>query len=77
MYKELVEYVVKCLVENKEAVVITESMEDDKQVITIKVDTQDMGRVIGKEGRIIKSVREIVRAFSAKAGQKVIVNVAE
>lgn len=77
MYKELVEYVVKCLVENKDKVEVTEEMVEDKQVITIKVDTIDMGRVIGKEGRIIKSIREIVRSFAARENKKTIVTVAE
>lgn len=77
MYKELVEYVVKCLVENKDKVEVTEELIDDKQVITIKVDTADMGRVIGKEGRIIKSIREIVHSFAAKDNKKAVVNVAE
>lgn len=77
MYKELIEYLVKSLVDNKDAVVLTEAKEDTKTVITVKVDSKDMGRVIGKDGRIIKSVREIVRAYSAKNNDKVVVNIEE
>ena len=77
MYKELIEYLVKSLVDNKDAVVLTEAKEETKTVITVKVDSKDMGRVIGKDGRIIKSIREIVRAYSAKNGDKVVVNIEE
>ncbi|MBR6641136.1 MAG: KH domain-containing protein [Clostridia bacterium] len=77
MYKELIEYLVKSLVDNKDAVVLTEAKEDTKTVITVKVDSKDMGRVIGKDGRIIKSIREIVRAYSAKNNDKVVVNIEE
>jgi predicted RNA-binding protein YlqC (UPF0109 family) len=77
MYKELVEYIIKCLVENKEEVQVTEKTQDDATVISIKVATTDMGRIIGKEGRIIKSVREIVRAYSAKEKVKVLVEIEE
>lgn len=77
MYKELVEYIIKCLVEEQDKVVITETKEEDTVIITVKVATNEMGRVIGKEGRIIKSIREIVRAYSAKEKIKVMVNVEE
>jgi len=77
MYKDLVEYLIKSLVDNTEAVVITETEADDRTVITVKVDSADMGRVIGKDGRIIKSIREIVRAYSAKNHAKVSVDIEE
>ena len=77
MYKDLVEYLIKSLVDNTEAVTITETDVDGRTVITVKVDSQDMGRVIGKDGRIIKSIREIVRAYSAKNNDKVVVNIEE
>ena len=77
MYKDLVEYLIKSLVDNTEAVQITEVEADGRTVITVKVDSKDMGRVIGKDGRIIKSIREIVRAYSAKNGDKVVVNIEE
>lgn len=77
MYKDLIEYLVKSLVDNKEAVLLTEAEDDGKTVITVKVEATDMGRVIGKDGRIIKSIREIVRAYSAKNGHKVVVNIEE
>ena len=77
MYKDLVEYLIKSLVDNTEAVSITETESDEKTVITVKVDSSDMGRIIGKDGRIIKSIREIVRAYSAKNHAKVSVDIEE
>lgn len=77
MYKDLVEYLIKSLVDNTEAVQITEADVDGRIVITVKVDSKDMGRVIGKDGRIIKSIREIVRAYSAKNHTKVSVDIEE
>lgn len=77
MYKDLVEYLVKCLVDSKEEVSVTEETIEERLVIKIKVANSDMGRIIGKEGRIIKSIREIVRAYSAKENEKVSVDIVE
>ena len=77
MYKDLVEYLVKSLVDNTESVVLIQTEDNDKIVITVKVATEDMGRIIGKDGRIIKSIREIVRAYSAKNHAKVSVDIEE
>lgn len=77
MYKEFVEYIVKSLVDNKEQVEITEENTQDTIVIKVKVASEDMGRIIGKEGRIIKSVREIVRAYSAREHKKVSIDIVE
>lgn len=77
MYKELVEYIVKCLVDNKEEIKITEKEQDGATIISIKVASTDMGRIIGKEGRIIKSIRELIRAYSAKEKTKILVEIEE
>lgn len=78
MYKELVEYIVKCLVEAKDEVSVVETKDEEGTIIlTVKVAQAEMGRVIGKEGRIIKSIREIVRAYSAKEKIKTMVNIEE
>lgn len=77
MYKELITYIVTCLVDSKDEVKVTERKEEDTIVITIKVASEDMGRIIGKEGRIIKSIRELVRAYSAKEKTKVQVEIDE
>ena len=78
MYKELLEYVVKNLVTNPDAVVINEDIrEDGKTVLKLRVDSSDMGRIIGKEGRIIKAIREIINAYGMRQSQKILVDVEE
>ena len=77
MYKNLVEYLVKALVANDTKVNVTEKKENDRIIIVVNVASEDMGRVIGKDGRIIKSIREIIRAYSAKNGEKVSVDIEE
>ena len=77
MYKDLVEYLIKSLVDDTDKVTVTESESEGRRIITVKVDEKDMGRVIGKDGRIIKSIREIVRAYSAKNHEKVSVDIEE
>ena len=66
---ELVEFLVKELADNKDAVVISLDSNDDK-IINVKVAKEDMGKVIGKEGRIAKAIRTIVKAASAKNNDK-------
>lgn len=77
MYKELLEYVVKNLVNNKEVVNVEETNTDAKTVLRLKVAKEDMGRVIGKEGRIIRSIREILNAYASKNNEKVAVEIEE
>ena len=77
--KELLVSLAQGLVEKPDAVnvVVDEPNEEGVEVYHLHVDETDMGRVIGKDGRIIKSIREIVRAYSAKNGHKVVVNIEE
>ncbi len=70
---ELVKYIVTALVDNKDEVTVTE----DGDVITVKVAKDDMGKIIGKQGRIIKSVRSVVKAASAKQGRNCTVEIDE
>lgn len=77
MYKNLLEYIVKNLVEQKELVSVEEINTDEKLVLKLHVAKEDMGRIIGKEGRIIKSIREIIYAYAMKNKQKVSVDVEE
>ena len=77
MYKELLEYVVKNLVTNPDKVVVSEEEKDSKIVLHLTVDSADMGRIIGKEGRIIRSIREIINSYGMKNSEKVLVNVEE
>lgn len=73
--KELVEVIAKALVDNPDEVVVTESETDDEIVIELKVASGDMGKVIGKQGRIAKAIRSVVKAASSKMEKKVIVEI--
>lgn len=77
MYKDLLEYIVKSLVKNPEKVNIEEGKDGDKAILKLKVAQEDMGRVIGKQGRIIKAIREIIYAYSSKNSEKVSVSIEE
>ena len=73
--KELVAVIAKALVDNPDEVVVTESEKEDEIVIELKVAPEDMGKVIGKQGRIAKSIRSVVKAASSKMEKKVIVEI--
>lgn len=77
MYKNLLEYIAKNLVAYPEKVEISEVESDGKVTLKLKVAKDDMGRVIGKEGRIIRSIREIVYAYAAKDNKKASIDVEE
>lgn len=74
--KELVEVITRALVDHPEEVVITEKNEGKAIVIEVKVADSDMGKVIGKQGRIAKAIRAVVKAAAAKEDKKVIVDIA-
>ena len=73
--KELVEVIAKALVDNPDEVVVTESEKEEEIVIELKVPPTDMGKVIGKQGRIAKAIRSVVKAASSKMDKKVIVEI--
>ena len=73
--KELVEVIEKALVEKPEEVVTTETETDDAIVVELKVDPSDMGKVIGRQGRIAKAIRAVVKAASSKSDKKVVVEI--
>jgi predicted RNA-binding protein YlqC (UPF0109 family) len=72
---KLVEFIAKSLVEHPEAVQVTTREEDDSVVITLSVDPDDTGKVIGKQGRIAKAIRAIVKAASINDEKKVVVDI--
>ena len=74
--KALVEVITKALVDHPEEVVFTEKNEGKAIVIEVKVADSDMGKVIGKQGRIAKAIRAVVKAAAAKEDKKVIVDIA-
>lgn len=73
--KELVEVIAKSLVEHPEEVVVTEKESGKSTVIELKVAQSDMGKVIGKQGRIAKAIRSVVKAAASKSDKKVIVDI--
>ena len=68
--KELVEVIATSLVDHPEEVVVTETVTDNSIVLELKVAPDDMGKVIGKQGRIAKAIRTVVRAASVKSEKK-------
>ena len=75
--KELVEVIAKALVDNPDEVVVTESENDDQLVIELKVAPSDMGKVIGRQGRIAKEIRTVIRSYAQRTGQKVSVDIVD
>lgn len=69
--KELVEYIVKSLVDHPEQVEVAEVQGPALTIIELSVAADDMGRVIGKSGRIINSIRTLLQVPAAKQGKKV------
>ena len=74
---ELVEVIAKALVAKPEEVVVTEEQDGDTTVIKLKVAGEDMGKIIGKQGRIAKALRTVVKAASVKTGGKVMVEIVQ
>lgn len=72
---ELVKYIAQSLVEKPEAVDVREVDTEDGVVIELRVDADDMGKVIGKQGRIAKAIRTVVKAASAKSEKPVYVEI--
>lgn len=73
--KELVEVIAKSLVEHPDEVVVTEKESGKTTVIELKVAQSDMGKVIGKQGRIAKAIRAVVKAAASKSDKKVVVDI--
>ena len=73
--KELVEVIAKALVDNPDEVVVTEKEEGKNVTIELHVAASDMGKVIGKQGRIAKAIRSVVKAASLGDNKKVDVEI--
>ena len=72
---KLVEAIAKSLVDKPENVVVTETSTRQGTVIELKVDPDDMGKVIGKQGRIAKALRVVVKAAATRENKKVTVEI--
>ena len=73
--RELVEVIAKALVDNPDSVVVSERADGKTTVIEIRVADSDMGKVIGKQGRIAKAIRSVVKAAAAKEEKRVVVDI--
>ncbi len=73
--KELVEVIAKALVENPDEVVVTQKEEGKNIIVELHVAPSDMGKVIGKQGRIAKAIRSVVKAASTKDNKRVDVEI--
>ncbi len=73
--KELVEAIAKALVDSPDEVVVTEINTERETIIQLQVAQDDMGKVIGKQGRIAKAIRSVVKAAASKCDKKVKVEI--
>jgi predicted RNA-binding protein YlqC (UPF0109 family) len=74
---ELVEFLVRSIVEQPDEVAIEEFEDDGELVLEVKVADEDLGRVIGREGRVAKAIRTIARAAGARDDRRVSVDIVE
>ncbi len=75
--KKLVEVIAKSLVDNPDEVVVTETENGEEILIELKVASSDMGKIIGRQGRIAKAIRSVVKAASSKSEKKVVVDIVQ
>ena len=75
--KELVEFLARELVDDPDAVEVTESTDDRGTLFTLRVAPDDMGKVIGKAGRTARAIRTVVRAAATRQGTNVHVDIAD
>lgn len=73
--KELVETIAKSLVDNPEMVQVNEIAGEQSIILELKVASDDMGKVIGKQGRIAKAIRTVVKAAAVKENKRVVVEI--
>ena len=75
--KELLTYIAQSLVEHPEAVSVTETVLAGETVLELRVAPEDMGKVIGRQGRIAKEIRTLMRSVAQKNGTKVSVEIVD
>lgn len=73
--KELIELIARSLVDNPDQVQVIETENESSVLLELRVAQEDMGKVIGKQGKIAKSIRTLTKAAAAKAGKKVAVEI--
>ena len=75
--KELLTYIARNLVDNPDAVSVTEYPGESETVLELRVAPEDMGKVIGRQGRIAKEIRTLVRSAAQRAGKRVTVEIVD
>lgn len=75
--KDTLDYLLKAIVDHPDDIVIDEDLVEDKTTLTIHANAEDMGKIIGKSGRIIRSLRDLIKLMAAKQGVYVDVILAE
>lgn len=75
--KELLEYMAKNLVDHPDDVAVTEVDKDGETVLELRVNPDDMGKVIGRQGRIVKEIRTIVKTAASQSGGRVSVEIVD
>jgi predicted RNA-binding protein YlqC (UPF0109 family) len=75
--KELVQYLARSLVNNPDAVEVKETEGDTASIVELKVAKEDLGRIIGKQGRTAKSIRTILNAAASRTNRKVVLEIVE
>jgi hypothetical protein len=77
MLKDLISYIAKSLVDNPDAVTVSEIEGEQTSVIELKVAKEDLGKVIGKQGRTARAMRTIIGAASTKARKRAVLEIIE
>ena len=75
--KEVLEVIVKSLVDNKDAVIVTETEDEKMNTYQVKVDPSEVGKIIGKQGRTAKAIRTLMKAAGAKYGKKFTIEIVD
>jgi len=75
--KELIELIIKGIVDNPDKVEINEVIGEKSSIYEVRVDSEDIGKVIGRQGRNIKSIRTIVNAAAQKDNKRVVIEIIE
>lgn len=75
--KDILEFIIKSIVDNDKDVEVTEEEQDGIVNLTVKLNTADMGKVIGKEGKVIKAIRNVMRIPAVLKEKKIYINLSE
>lgn len=75
--EEMLKVLVRDIVDNPDAVTVTTRIEDKTNVLELRVDPADMGKVIGRQGKIAKAIRTLMKAYATKNGTKINVEIVD